>query len=256
MNRKLLRIVRDNHFDLVLIAKGDTVNYNLIPIINRYSKTWYFFMDPLNISHEIRAHKYVKFCDWCSATTRAMTTLFKRISKKSYYVLEGYDEKIFNPGKGNSNKKIDVIFVGTIDSLREKYISYLRKHDINVLCHGAGWENKPIYLKKLVKKYRTSKIILNFPKKDSGFSDRVFHALGTGSFLLSKYCSDLKRLFKKRVHLEWFNSPEECLELVKYYLHHNIDREKIAKEGYNFALKHFTWNNTVEKIIQNINKNP
>ena len=254
MNRQLLKIIKKNHFDLVLIAKGDTVNYNLIPIFNKFSKTWYFFMDPLNISHEIRAHKYAALCNWCSATTTAMTTLFKRMSKNSYYILEGYDVNIFNPGVNNSNKEIDVIFVGTIDSVREKFITYLRKNKVNVICYGVGWKNKPIYLKDLIKRYRQSKIILNFPKKDSGFSDRVFQALGTGSFLLSKYCSDLRRLFKKGVHLDWFNTPKECLELIKCYLNNDNLREEIAQRGHEFALENFAWDKTVDKILQNINK--
>jgi len=107
-----------------------------------------------------------------------------------------------------------------------------------------------IYLEKLVETYRKSKIILNFPKIDSGFSDRVFQVLGTKSLLLSKYCSDLERVFKKEIHLDWFNSPEECLELIDFYLkNHNI-REKVAQEGYKYVLANFTWEKTVEKIIQ------
>jgi glycosyltransferase involved in cell wall biosynthesis len=253
MNKNLLNIVKNSNFDLVFLAKADTVNYNLIPIFNNFSKTWYFFMDPLNISHEIRGHKYAKLCNWNSATTKAMNTLYKKVSDNSYYILEGFDENIFKPGEENKQKEIDVIFVGTRNSLREKYIKYLRKNKIDVNVHGPRWKNKPIYLENLAKKYKISKIILNFTKKDSGFSNRVFYAMGTGSFLLSKYCSDLPRLFKKGIHMDWFKSPEECLKLIKFYLENDEIREKIAQEGKKYALENFTWKKSVEKIFKILN---
>ena len=103
----------------------------------------------------------------------------------------------------------------------------MKTNKINVICFGPGWRNEPIYLNRLVSKYRKSKIILNFPRQDSGFSDRVFQALGAGSFLLSKFCSDLERVFKKEIHLDWFKTPEECLKLVEFYLEHDNIREKI-----------------------------
>ena len=254
MNKLLLKIVKNNNFDLIFLAKADTINYNLIPIFNKFSKTWYFFMDPLNISHEIRGHKYAKLCNWNSATTKAMNALYKKVSNNSYYILEGFDEKIFKPGEENKKKEIDVIFVGTRNPLREKYINYLRKNKIDVKVFGPGWKNKPLYLEDLAEKYRVSKIILNFTKKDSGFSNRIFYAMGTGSFLMSKYCSDLPRLFKKRVHMEWFKSPEECLRLIKLYLENDEIREKIAQEGRKFILENFTWKKSIQKIINIVNK--
>jgi len=254
MNKSLLKIVKNHNFDLVFLAKADTVNYNLIPIFKKYSKTWFFFMDPLNISHEIRGYKYAKLCDWNSATTRANNSLYKKFSDNSYYILEGFDENIFKPGKENKEKRIDVIFVGTRNSLRENYIKYLRKNKINVVVHGPGWKNKPIYLEKLANQYRISKIILNFTKKDSGFSNRIFYAMGCGSLLLSKYCSDLPRLFKKGIHIDWFNSPEECLDSIKFYLENEEIREQVAQQGKEIALENFTWEKSVGKIIKIINR--
>jgi len=254
MNKTLLKIVKKGKFDLVFMAKSDTVDYHLIPIFKKYSKTWYFFMDPLNISHEIRGHKYAKLCDWNSATTRANNKLYKKVSNNSYYILEGFNEKVFKSNEENYHKEIDVIFVGTRNSVRETYINHLKKNNIDVRVYGPGWKNKPIYLENLAKKYRISKIILNFTKKDSGFSNRIFYAMGTGSFLLSSYCSDLARLFKKGIHIDWFETPEEGLKLIKYYLENEATRERIALEGKKYALENFTWKKSIEKIINVINE--
>ncbi|NVM34383.1 MAG: glycosyltransferase [Candidatus Lokiarchaeota archaeon] len=255
MNNLLLSEVIKTNYDLVILAKAGTINYKLIPIINKFSKTFYYFMDPLEIAHSLRAYKYASLCTWSSASTTAMNNLFKKKGADSHYILEGFDENIFNPKKENNHKELDVIFVGSKNSIREKYINYLRNNKINVECYGNGWENKPIYLKKLVNKYRKSKIILNFPRQDSGFSDRVFQAIGTKTFLLSKYCSDLERVFKRGIHLDWFRTPEECLDMIKFYLEHEDIREQISNEGYNYVLENFTWTRTIEKLIQIVSRN-
>lgn len=255
MNRQLLNLIKNNQYDLIILAKADIINHENIKKFNNYSKTFYYFMDPLKIAHEINAINYASLTTWSSASTTAMNTLFKRAGANSYHVLEVYDENTYYPGEENKHKEIDVIFVGRGLPNRKKYINFLRKNNINVICHGPKWENKPIYFDELISKYRKSKIVLNFPQVDSGFSDRVFHVLGTGSFLLSKYCSDLKRIFKKEVHLDWFETPEECLKLTKFYLNNDEVRENIAQQGHKYVLENYTWKDTIEKILQIVTQN-
>ncbi|MFX1393587.1 MAG: glycosyltransferase [Promethearchaeota archaeon] len=255
MNKQLLNLVKSHSFDLIILAKAENVNYKLIPKLNSYSKTFYYFMDPLEISHEINAHKYASLSTMCSATTTVMTYLFKKSGGNSYYILEGYDDDLFKPNKENPTKTFDVVFVGANFPIRKKYINFLRENQINVNCFGPGWENEPIYFNDLVKLYRRSKIILNFPKEDSGFSDRVFHVMGTGSFILSLYCSDLPKIFKKEKHMDWFKSEEECLKLINYYLENDDLREKISLEGHFYASKNFSWKKTVDKMLHIIEQN-
>lgn len=250
MNRQLLYLIKNNQYDLIILAKADCIDYENIKKFNYYSKTFYYFMDPLKIAHEMNAVNYASLTTWSSASTTAVKTLFKRAGANSYHVLEVYDEKTYYPGEENKHKEIDVIFVGRGLPNRKKNIDFLRQNNINVICHGPKWENKSIYFDELISKYRKSKIILNFPQVDSGFSDRVFHVLGTGSFLLSKYCSDLKRIFKRGVHLDWFKTPEECLKLVKYYLKNDTIRERIAQEGHKYVSENFTWKHSIEKILE------
>ncbi|MBY9007054.1 MAG: glycosyltransferase family 1 protein [Candidatus Lokiarchaeota archaeon] len=250
INYLLFNKIEKKRYDLVLFAKIDTINYKLINHINKISKTWYFFMDPIDTAYNIRAYQYAKRCTWSSASTSAMNKLFLKFGANSYYILEGYDPTLFNPGNQEEEKIFDVIFVGSKSKIRENYINFLRENNVNIKCFGFGWENDPIYLKDLVSTYRTSKIILNFPRVDTGFSDRVFQAMGTSSLLLSKYCSDLKRVFKKAIHLDWFNSPEESLKLINFYLINEEKRKKIAEKGYNFVRNNYTWDHTAKKIIE------
>ena len=79
--------------------------------------------------------------------------------------------------------------------------------------------------------------------------------MGTGSFLISEYCQDLERFFKKGVHLEWFKTPDDLLDLVNYYLRKDILREKIANQGFKYVIENFTWENIMDKIMTIIKEN-
>ncbi len=255
MNRLLLRTINQNHYDLIFILKADLMNYNLIPQFNKRSKTWYFFMDPFDNAIALNASKYAASSSWSSSTFMAITKWFNKLGGRAYYIPEGYDAKTYTPDKENSEKDIDVLFVGGKDPKREQFINYLIAHNINVKVHGVGWQNSPLDLKDLIISYRKSKIILNFIRgNDTGFSNRVFISLGTGSFLLSEYCPDIERVFTRNKYLDWFKTPEECLEKIKYYLIHNDEREKIAKEGHEFNLANFTWEKKWEKISEIVEK--
>lgn len=255
MNKKLLSTVKSNDFDLILLAKTDTVNYKIIKKLKYYSKIWYYFMDPLKIALQMNAHKYAKLADWCSASTMIMNQFFNSHDANSYYITQGFNSKLFKPGKENEDKNLDVIFIGKANTKRRNYINFLLKKKINVKCYGKGWPNGPIYLEKLVKKYRHSKIILNFLRLETGFSIRIFQAMGTKSLLLSEYCPDLAKTFKKGVHLDWFKTPEECFMMIKFYLENETKREEIAREGYNFVYSNYSWEKIMDKIIHIIQNN-
>ena len=148
---------------------------------------------------------------------------------------------------------MDVIFVGEISPKRKMYVDFLISNNIKIECFGPGWHNKPIYLKELVDKYRKSKIVLNFTRDLTGFSDRVLQVLGCKTLLITEYCRDLKKLFKKGFHLDWFHTPEELIELIKLYLEKEDLRNNIAEQGYNIATQCFKWDNVVERILKVIN---
>ncbi|MBD3340688.1 MAG: glycosyltransferase [Candidatus Lokiarchaeota archaeon] len=250
MNRILLFFVKKYKFDIIFLAKAESVNYNLIKRLNKCSKTWFYFMDPLYISHEMRAHKYAKNATWSSASTRANSLLFNKKGARCYHITQGADIKLFNVQNAKDEKSIDVLFVGTKTDKRKRYVNYIEREGINIKCFGVGWKNNPIYLEELIEKYHDSKIILNFHKNDSGFSIRVFEVLATDSFLLSEYCSDLENSFNKGIHLDWFRNPRECVELIRTYLANESKRKQIAQTGGKLVRNSFAWRNIVDKILQ------
>jgi len=254
ISKRLLYEVKKNQYDLVFLCKINFLPYKIIPKINKYSKTWYFIMDPLSTVLKINAYKYAVLSSWSSATFSSVNTFFKKKGAHSFHIIEGYDSNIFKSING-SRKVIDVIFAGAKSSKREKFINLLKKNDVSVICYGNGWENKSIYINELVNKYRESKIILNFTRGNIGFSDRVFYAMGSGSFLLSEYCKDLEKFFKRKIHLDWFKSENELVSLINYYLENDIIRKNIATEGNKYVNENFRWEKIMERILHIVKEN-
>jgi len=252
MNRRLMEVVRRGNFDLVFFAKADIINYSLIPEINRYTNTWYFFMDSPDIALKVNACKYANNVSWSSATWSSVCRKFKKAGANCFFITQGVDKQIFYPKP--IKKKYNVTFVGSKTWSRKRFINALAKQGISVDCFGKGFPAGPIYSYDLAQIYRESKIILNLNHRPGGgFSLRVFQAMGTGSMLLSEYCQDLEAIFKRHQHLDWFNDSDECVKLIRHYLDDEQERERISKNGSEYVHTNYSWEKVIDKILCIIN---
>lgn len=248
MNQLLLDTVKKNSLDLVLFSKTDTVDYTILPEVNKNAPTWYFFMDPVDQAVRINAGAYASRATWASATFSDVADYFRKAGADAHWITQGVDVSIFCPK--NVPKVYDIVFVGTKTSKRSLYISALRNAGISVTCFGEGWENKPVYQDELVDIYQKSRIVLNFCRSGKGFSIRVFQVMGAGTFLLSEHCTDLEQFFKKAEHLDMFASEDEMIRKAKTYLKDDSRRESIARNGCNLVYQEYSWEVIMKKIIE------
>jgi len=62
-------------------------------------------------------------------------------------------------------------------------------------------------------------------------SDRLVNCLSCGTFTLAKRIPDTDLLFEDGKHLRYFDTVDEFFELANWYLHHEREREEIARAG-------------------------
>lgn len=249
MHALLQEKAKNGNYDLILFLKVDTINPLVITEITKKTKTWYYFMDPIDIAKKINAARYAKACTHASATFSDVWGVFLDSNPNSYWITQGVDPNLFFPDE-RVKKSIDVMFAGTKTRGREDYIHRIRMRGIEVCCYGKGWENPPIYQSDLVNKYRQSRIVLNLCRMGRGFSIRVFQVMGTGAFLLSEYCHDLGHFFDRGKELDWFYDGDELVERVSYYLKNEKEREVLAKQGCLHVHKRNSWKDQIAKIIE------
>ncbi|MBT4178259.1 MAG: glycosyltransferase family 1 protein [Candidatus Marinimicrobia bacterium] len=167
------------------------------------------------------------------------------------------------------NLSTDICFVGGQFPRRKKYITSLTSLELEI--YGPGWRKGKdafnrdlsqcikksfIWGEDLVELYNNSKIVLNIsqwsPNKRSGQNLRLFDVPSCGAFLLTDYSEELLDFFEPGVEIETFESPEELSDKVKYYLSHPVEREKIARRGYEKSLELPSYSDRVQQIIKSI----
>ncbi len=99
--------------------------------------------------------------------------------------------------------------------------------------------------------YKTAKINLNFTLRSiiSGIPLRAFEIIGSGGFLLTNYQADFDDCFVAGEDYVYFESPEDMMAKIEYYLSHETERAQIAQNGLNKALSEHTYEKRLTDIL-------
>ncbi|MHA1591702.1 MAG: glycosyltransferase family protein [Candidatus Heimdallarchaeaceae archaeon] len=244
-------IISKHSPEFTILCKINGVDPDFIDVLNKYTKTFYWFMDNIEVAKAIGAEHYVAKSNIASATSSEVVELFEKYNTHSYQIIEGFPQDIYYKEE-NITKTNEVIFFGNATKKRITFMEHILP-DIDVKIYGVGWpeefkSNEPIFLSKLRSEINKSKIVLNLVHSNI-FSDRVVTTLGCGTFMLSEYCNDLSIFFNKEQHLDWFNTIEECKDLIQVYLNDDEKRETIAEQGMEKVRRLHTWGEVVRKIL-------
>jgi spore maturation protein CgeB len=104
--------------------------------------------------------------------------------------------------------------------------------------------------KQLAKIYNSSKINLNITLRSikSGIPLRCMEIMSCGGFLLTNFQSDFLKHFVAGEDFVYFESNDDMLQKIEYYLTHEKERTSIAESGYQKVIK----NHSYETIFQQI----
>ena len=99
--------------------------------------------------------------------------------------------------------------------------------------------------------YKTARINLNFTLRSiiSGIPLRAFEIIGSGGFLLTNYQADFDDCFVAGEDYVFFESPEDMMTKIEYYLSHDKERAQIAQNGFNKALSEHTYEKRLAEIL-------
>lgn len=95
--------------------------------------------------------------------------------------------------------------------------------------------SEPIFGKEVYELISEAKIVFNISGglKQFGnykFNNRIFEALGVGSFMLSDK-GIYPSYMKEGIHFDVYSNFKELTDKIQYYLKNNIERESMAREG-------------------------
>lgn len=180
---------------------------------------------------------------------------------KADFLQVGFDSQNFNP-EGPVAAYPEIIFMGSnygyqypLSSYRESMVKTLKSvFGDKFGVYGANWGNLANGLitdyGSEGQAYRSCKIAISLShfERSKYASDRLFRILGSGAFCLTHVFPDLEHDFEIGQDLDVFNSIDELVTKIKYYLEHEELRKRIAIEGCRRARQNFTWHHFAENL--------
>lgn len=97
-----------------------------------------------------------------------------------------------------------------------------------------------------------SRINLNISLRSihSGIPLRVLDIMACGGFVLSNLQPEIAEYFEEGVEIVTFNSVDECIEKIRYYLTHEEERQQIAEAGRKKVQELFSYQKGLEKVFE------
>jgi hypothetical protein len=245
--------------DLVISYSKD-IPFQVLKNIHSLFKTAIFYVDVFE-PVEPKLIRYARLVDYLFITNKKQIEELKSSGvKKPVFCMQGCDRDAHRIIPTRSPRwASQVAFVGRpVTDYRINLLQQIaHRYDLN--AWGADWQKyglkcpkKNVYPKEFAKICYASAIIIGCDRSlqmDYNTSNRTWITLGCGGFLLTNYQIGLDEIFVKGKHLEWYCNPEECLDLIDYYLKNPDRRKKIAQNGYQYAHAHRTYDVVMDEII-------
>jgi len=163
------------------------------------------------------------------------------------------DKEVFFGGSNfNSNKF-------PLSKLRKEFIVRVNRK-FNLVVYGGKWpfHSKPWVMRdQYAKVLRRASINLGINHYDvySYYNRRLFESVASGRLHITYRINGMEKHFLPGKHLITFNTVEDGLQKIKYYLNHPGKREEIAKMGRAHALEYHSWPVRIKqfkKVLSNV----
>ncbi len=182
----------------------------------------------------------------------------------------GFEPRILS-GLKNEGSKIPVSFVGVLSSnhkARILFLEYQAHHlDIHIWGQGIGSLPRDSRIRQhyrgeswgieMYQILRNSKITLNHHidiAESYANNMRLFEATGVGTLLITDWKVNLHEMFEPGKEVVAYRTPEECAELVRYYLERDDEREGIARAGQARTLREHTYYQRMKELVDIVQK--
>lgn len=279
-NAELLRMVEQYRPDVVLGLKLDRIDAATIERIrSRGVFCFLWYVDCFEPAPPRWLRPLLSAVDAVAITAKGLIPEFERYTKKPVsWIWEGVHLPSFplQPARfAPETYRSEVAFVGNIyhpaknpeiASRRHRLLKRIqRRFDLKVW--GVQGDRRarqkwgprypviewPAYREELVRVCRSASVVLGinlFNDVELYFSNRTYLTLACGGFHITHYVPGLETMFRNGEHLVWYESHDECLDLIAYYLTRPRVRQRIASAGREWVRRRYGMTRQVSHIVR------
>ncbi len=267
--------------EIVVVFKGSHVLPQTLAEI-RTRNIWLcnFFPDISFFAHKTISEKSWNFYNHIFTTkehgAREMRDHLGIINVK--FLQHGFDPCVHRPLSANDVSdeiKCDISFIGGQSPTKEKYLCELASNEMTVKLKiwGDRWDSRKCpLLKKHIQGFpifgdfyalaiNNSKINLGLLQDKQGFvnngdqvTSRTFHIPACGGFLLHERTEEVQEYFEEDKEIACFDSLEELIDKIRYFLKNERERKQIAHAGYERCIRENGLSNRAQVIIDHFEK--
>ena len=177
----------------------------------------------------------------------------------------GFEPKVLSRLKGDG-KIFDVTFIGSFYKVHSSRIALMENlcgqfgqtrvwgPTVDHLPSGSAIRKcyvRQAWGKEMYQILRNSKITLNHHGDVGPYANnlRLYEATGVGTLLITDWKVNLHEMFEPGKEVVAYRTPEECAQLVEYYLKHDEEREAIAHDGQERTLREHTFYQRMQELV-------
>jgi hypothetical protein len=121
-----------------------------------------------------------------------------------------------------------------------------------------SWAGHEVYMHDFADVIRHTKIFIgedaDIPIHYRYLSNRSFAVMGCGGFYLCRRTPGVEDAFAVGKEVDVFDTADEMVEKVRYYLVNGAERKRIARAGQKKVLEAYSYKKQMEKIFRLVNK--
>jgi len=168
-------------------------------------------------------------------------------------------------------RPFDITFVGSFQRVHSSRVALLEAlctrfsqiriwaPKIDHLSHGSPirkYYAGPAWGREMYQILGNSKITLNHHGDIAPYANnmRLYEATGVGTMLITDWKVNLPEMFEPGKEVVAYRTPEECAELIQYYLTHDNEREAIARAGQQRTLREHTYYHRMQEFVEIVRK--
>lgn len=274
MNRRLLAAAEEASPDLsFFVLFEDEIDPQTIKGVSRAGgPTVNWFADD-HWRFDRFSRNFAPAFDWSITTDRDSLPKYDEI---------GYERAILSQWACNryaydrtaDRLEYDLTFIGQSYGDRPGTVDRLRAEGFDVRCWGFGWPEGRIEHDEMVRVFGASRINLNLSSafspagrlpmrvlrritgtkevRKSQIKGRTFEVPGSGGFLLTDHVAYLEDYLTPRQEIGIFESPDDLVTQVGWWLEHEDERVRAAEAGYRRVRAEHTYDHRFAEIFDRI----
>ena len=250
--------------DFTLILKGESI----LPEVIRELKNCALWNFDAWYSMSPELVNGAKAARWFFTPSKGLLKEYGEMGINSFYLCEAASRQHAPCAIIPDSFKSDIAFIGTIENVaeREQWLTEVARAfpyrmklwgsfggrvpnavHLGRPVYGNGGED---YGHNLV--VSGSKITLDksrTPEIEGAFSARIFRTLAAKGFLLMRKVQGIEAMFQPGVDLDVFETTQECIEKIRFYLDDEEARKIIAENGCRKVLASHTFVKRIEEML-------